>query len=68
MRHGRACPGHPDHMARPCLNYRGRRDKPGDDGRVSVDRNKTYFFAAPLAGANSLRIFSVCSPSAGTAL
>ena len=30
---GRACPGHPDHMARPCPAYRGRRDKPGDDQR-----------------------------------
>ena len=31
--HGRACPGHPDHVAQPCLVNRGRRDKPGDDAR-----------------------------------
>jgi hypothetical protein len=38
-RHGRACPGHPDHMARPCPDYRGRLDKPGDDGPTEF-----YFF------------------------
>ena len=28
--HGRARPGHPDHVAKPCPDYRGRRDEPGD--------------------------------------
>jgi hypothetical protein len=33
-RHGQACPGHPNRVARPCRIYRGRRDKPGDDRGV----------------------------------
>ena len=33
-RHGRACPGHPDHEARRCLPKRGRRVKPGDDAQT----------------------------------
>jgi hypothetical protein len=27
-------PATPIMIARPCLNYRGRRDKPGDDDRM----------------------------------
>ena len=31
-------PGHPDHLARSCIAHRDHRDKPGDDGHVSVGR------------------------------
>ena len=60
-------PATPHHMAGPCPCYRGRRDKPGDDGGVVSVTGEAYFFAALVPGANSPRIFSVCSPSAGTA-